>query len=123
MSVKFNSFLRDIEKDLKKSEKKLLSKAASHLKKKMKDKARVFFKKQTGNLLKGIRSASDGQHRAIVGAGRPARQAHLLEFGTVDRTVKKNGRFAGHVSPKPFIGPTFEEEAGAVEKIMSEPWL
>lgn len=131
------SFISSVIKDLDKAQEKLLDKAAAHVRKKMKEKVsqRHTSKagdppgRQTGDLIKGIKFIREGSDKRLVGVGRPASHAHLLEFGTVPRTVKnyqgkKGVRVAvGRVLPRPFMQPTFEEEKGTVEKILSETWV
>lgn len=130
MGSKFTSYLKSIESDLRKSQKRALKRAALHLKKKVREKLRNVSPsapgqppgKVSGDLLKGIgtKSLKDSE---LIGAGPPAQHAHLLEFGTKDRTVKKSGKMVGHVKPRPFLGPTFEAEAENVKEILSEKWL
>jgi HK97 gp10 family phage protein len=139
MNVRLESYIKDVISDIDKSEKKVRSKAAQYLVKKMKEKVNdQYFKgyhsipgeppgKMTGNLQKGIGSKDiDSEHKTLVGVGPPAHHAHLLEFGTVERyTPVKNGkpRRSGRVAPRPFVFPTFQEEAENVGKILSERWL
>jgi hypothetical protein len=85
--------------------------------------------KRSGNLVKGILYVNDDKHHeSKVGVGPPAHHAHLMEFGTQNRTVlnyrgvKGKQKNVGRVLPHPFVQPTFEEEAGAVKEILSERW-
>jgi HK97 gp10 family phage protein len=122
-SAKFTSYLKSIEKDLVKAEYEVLKKASMHVRKKIAEKAKSMFRKQSGNLTKGIMWDRRGQHSTLVGVGSPAQHAHLLELGTVERKQKKSGRRVGKVTARPFILPTFEEELAAVKEILSEKWL
>jgi HK97 gp10 family phage protein len=138
--IKMNgrSFINSVIRDMEKAEEKLLDKAAAYLRDKLK--AKVKNKgvsvpgnppgKQSGDLIKGIKfvRADSGASR-LVGFGKPASHAHLLEFGTGPRVVKN---FRGHkgvtkdvgpMAPRPFMVPTFEEEAQNVENILSENWI
>jgi hypothetical protein len=82
--------------------------------------------KVTGDLSRGIGYKNLNQ-LTLVGYGPPAHHGHLMEFGTKDRQTKtgpgSGPRGSGHVEPRPLIFPTFEEEAGAVEDIMSKQWM
>lgn len=146
-SVKFTSYLESIEKDLAKSELRLLKKAASYVAKKMREKAKSLFPQRTGHLVKGIGYKQPENHSTLVGVGPPAQHAHLLEFGTKNRTIRNRGLFqiasdvasrkailkgkkkgaerkisAGKVTPKPFILPTLMQEESQVREILSERW-
>jgi hypothetical protein len=139
MNVRLESYIREVIRDIDKAEKRVRTKAAQHLFKKMKEKVNdQYFKgyhsipgeppgKMTGNLQKGIGAKDiDSQYKTLVGVGPPAHHAHLLEFGTVERyTPVKNGktRRSGRVAPRPFVFPTIVEEAENVGKILSERWL
>lgn len=125
MSLKFDHKIFD---DLDKAEKKRLSTAARYVVKKVKENVRRTWKKQSGNLLKGVVN-KPLQHAQLVGYGPPAYHAHMLELGTVKRTVKnymgKKGVAVsvGHIKPKPVLFPTFEQEAGEVENILAKAWV
>lgn len=136
----FSSFYSEIEKvikDIEKGEFNARKRAAQHLRKKMRQKVSSKTKsasgnppgRGTGNLRKGIIYVN-GKERTKVGVGPPAQHAHLLEFGTEERYVKKiNGKklskpkYVGRVLPRPFVFPTFDEERTTVERIMSETWI
>lgn len=139
--MKSYSIIPNILKDLEASQEKLLDRAAMHMKKAIREKIKN--KKisnpgdppgrSSGDLLKGVTIGKRGKDvnssYRVVGMGPPAHHAHLLEFGTVPRTVKnymgKKGKAvsSGRVLPRPFMRPTFEEEAENVENILSKPWL
>lgn len=129
------SKINQVMGQLEKGQEKQLDRAATYLRNKIRDKVSKKIKSkpsdppglQTGNLKKGIKFVREPGRR-LVGVGKPASHAHLLEFGTGPRFVKnyrgKGGTvFVGAISPRPFIVPTFEEEKDATEKILSEPWL
>lgn len=130
-------FIAQIINDLEKAQGKALDKAAAYLRGKLKDKVRNKGVsspgnppgQQSGDLIKGIKFVRDGDDKRLVGFGPPAYHAHLLEFGTGPRIVKN---YRGHkgvtkdvgaMAPRPFMIPTFEEESGAVEQILSENWI
>jgi len=133
----FKSFVNDVMKDIKKAEKKALRNAAVHVKKKIKQKLKGVAGRSlpgqvpghiSGDLIKGVQFAFKDPNtfrkttdEVFVGVGPPAYHAHLLEFGTRRRTTKK-GANKGQVLPRPFIIPTFQEEAQAVINIISERW-
>lgn len=123
--TKYQSFVKDVFSDIVKIEKNTLKEAAQHVRKKMRKKVSKKGKsfpgmppgKNTGNLRKGIKYAIRDRDSALIGLGPPAQHGHLLEFGTSVRYTK-NGVSKGQVLPRPFVRPTFEEEADAVNKIM-----
>ena len=127
---KFTSFIKEVNKDLLKAEKRQIKKAAKHLVSKMKKKVNMRGhsqpgqapSKRGGNLKKGIGYKIIGNDLVLVGYGPPAQHAHLMELGTKDRQTK-TGKNTGKVSKRPVLIPTFEEEAGPVEKILSEKWV
>ena len=119
--------------------------AARYVRKKIVESAKRNYPKVTGDLYKGVaaegrkgdirhfnvRSGKEtsGNAYAIVGMTAPAHHAHLLEFGTKPRRVRNAfGRKGvemdvGKVTAKPFVEPVFEQEAGAVEQILSGTWV
>ena len=125
MKVAYNSYMKEIMADIKKSEKKYLTEAAKHVQKKMKEKVGKKLKSRagappgvrSGKLKKGIKYLVQ-DNSALVGLGPPAHHGHLLEFGTVSRTTKK-GANKGMVAARPFLRPTFEEESDAVRNILT----
>jgi HK97 gp10 family phage protein len=120
--IKLTSYVDSVVVDIKKAEKKALTKAAAHIVKSVKAKiGEVGIKKHTGNLKKGVGS-NVFQNNAVIGFGPPAHHAHLLEFGTKQRQTK-TGKVTGHIRPTPILAPVFEEEAGAVKEILEDRWL
>ena len=131
------SFIKEVIRDLEESQSKALDKAAAYLRDKLKAKVRNKGVskpgsppgKQTGSLIKGIKFVRQDAISRLVGFGKPASYAHLLEFGTGPRIVKnyrgKKGvtKDVGPMAPRPFMVPTFEEEAENVDNILSEKWL
>lgn len=103
--------------------------AARHVRKALVESARATFPRVSGDLAKGWGVRRVAQARVLVGATNPAQHAHLLEFGTKERTVqnafgRKGARMnVGRVKAKPFVEPTFEREASAVEDILNNPWI
>jgi len=120
--------LQSIISDLDKAEGTRLIQAAKYIKTKLKENVRKVHHKITGNLEKGI-DYQALEHSVLVGYGPPAYYAHMLEFGTVRRTVKNYLGApgvevkVGYIKPTPVIFPTFDQESGAVEEILSKPWL
>lgn len=130
--ISFKSFAKQIERDLKKGRREKLKKAGQHVQKAIKEKVKTKRISQpgeppgrfSGNLYKGIGyQVKPEDEEVLVGARPPAYHAHLLEFGTEQRTVEKTGKDAGKVEARPFIFPTFEEEKEEVKRILSEEWL
>ena len=131
-SFSYKSYTDSVLKDMDKAENAARVKAARHIADKMKEKLSVKHVslpgqapgKQSGDLVKGITTDNMKAHRkTLVGVKAPAHHAHLMEFGTAERIVKKTGRKVGRVLPRPFLGPTFEEEADTVREILSEAWV
>ena len=133
MAIRYQSFVKDIIRDLGKEESKVLVAASKHVQKKMRAKVSNKNRSLPGqppglnskNLRKGIRFEIEKSYagkRAFVGIGSPAQHAHLLEFGTKERKTK-DGKNKGRVLPRPFVFKTFDEEQNEIQRIMSEPWL
>ena len=141
---KYVSYVDDIMTQMEKSEFKLRKKAARHVRNKMRRKVNGMGEsspgqppsKLSGNLRKGVKD-SNGREASFVGAMSPAFHGHLVEFGHIMKPRKRDvvtgtnkyGPNKGkakvvHVRPRPFVYPTFNEEAGAVADIMaSVPWV
>ena len=118
--MKFNSYIKEINKELEKVERRQRGKAVKLLKKKLKQKATERFGSDS-DITKGIGHISD-KYESRVGVGPKAYAAHLIEFGT-DSRFTKGGRSTGHIQAKPFVFPTFEENTQAVINIMQEVWF
>jgi HK97 gp10 family phage protein len=131
------SYIKSVIADLEKAQEKVLDKAAAYLWGKLKDKVSKKGPSMPGeppgyqdkNLLKGIKFVRNGEGSRLVGVGPPASHAHLLEFGTGPRIVKN---YMGHpgvtkdvrpLKARPFMAPTFAEEANNVADIISEKWI
>jgi len=142
--VKFTSYLQSIEKDLSAARNRVLTECGKMNAQKMKEKAKPLFQKKSGNLLKGLTYQFEkGGNSIVVGAGTPAYHAHLLEFGTIERTQKKQGKFqiasiistkkgiyrrpvggkVGKITAKPFILPTLQENINESMSILSQRWI
>lgn len=129
--VVFKSWLKEVEKDINKSKRTKLGKAARHLVAVAKRKIRTRGVSAPGsppgrgpnrNLIKGIGYKLINNDLVIVGAARPGYHFHLLELGTKAR-FKKDGKSTGKIEERPFLKPTFKEEADRVETILSQEWL
>lgn len=112
-TVQFSSSIEQVFKEMQGVEKRRRSRAASHIRSKIRKKAKAM--KKTGNLAKGT-YALNKQDYSFIGIRAPGHQAYLLEFG-------HRARDGSTVAAHPIVYPTFAEEAAAVEKIMSEEWL
>jgi len=87
--------------------------------------------KFTGNLAKSLGSvnvktgegAKASEVKVRIGARRGGKfkgfHAHLLEFGTKERIVKKTGKRVGRGPKKPFLGPALREQANKQRKILT----
>lgn len=85
--------------------------------------------RDSGDLRRGIGAVHE-KDLSKIGAGPPAYHAHWFEFGTKARWVlTRNGKrlskpiYVGRILPRPFVFPTFDEEADTVESIMYESWF
>lgn len=109
--VSVESEIKRFISDFEKHSRRVRIKAANHIKRKIKRKANKM--KKSGNLEAGVYSLHQ-EDASFVGLRAPAHHAYLIEFGHVAR----DGSF---VMPYPIVYPTFHEEDGEVERIMSEP--
>jgi HK97 gp10 family phage protein len=115
MTIRFDNFFGEVEERIKKAKRKAESKAVGFMASKIKETAPVG---ETGNLKKSVRvkKAKGGGYQ--VGMSRPkGSHAHLVEYGH-DMIV--NGVKVGTVPPHPFFRPTWDANAGEVEKIMKD---
>jgi len=112
------SLLRKIEKEIVAGEKKQRTKSAKLIKEKIKEKALAM--KVTGNLARGVYMIN-GKNKSFVGIKAPGFHNYLIEFGHF-AGKKENGKDRKFVPAHPIVYPTFEEQADAVKKIMSESW-
>lgn len=110
----------DVQKEIDKTEKKKRAKATKHVAKVLKQNASSKFGTDS-NITKGIGHINE-KFESKVGVGPPAYHAHLVEFGT-DSRYTKGGKPTGYIKADPFMIPTFEEEAAAVERILYEEWI
>lgn len=130
-AFKFESYLKEVQRNVQKGYESDLREAADHMKKAL----RAKLKKMSGpskegepphlhtqNLKRGIASKLNKggswlTGSVYVGFRAPAHHAHLLEFGTRERR-RADGKPTGRVRKRPFFGVTFEEEAAEIARIM-----
>jgi hypothetical protein len=126
-AFKMESYFKEVFADIEKGARMQRQKAATHVKGKIKAKATAI--KDTGELAK---SAYVKHLKYTSYAGLRAPHAFLVEFGSTKsnpRMTKGEGkkrkkiRSTGFLPANPIVYPTFAEEAGTVERIMSEPWV
>lgn len=139
------NIISKVADDIEREGSKRVMQAARYVRGKIVQSARANYPKRSGDLFKGVAAEGRGEqlhgfgiiagHRskvstyAVVGMTAPAYHAHLLEFGTKQRTVKNAFGHkgvtmnVGRVKAKPFVEPVFENEAGAVEQILSGTWV
>ena len=123
-SLKFESFMGDIDKELQRISRKRRTEAAAHVKKKLKQKTTQRFGAGSG-ITEGVGS-KHMKSVSLVGIGPPGQHAHLIEFGTDDRyhlSGKRKGRYTGHINADPFVEPVYRAEASTVRKIMTKEWF
>ena len=117
----FQSYLKDVEKEILKADKELRSKAAdvviAELRNLLNNPTGDVPKTVTGNLKKGIAKKTQ-QYSTIVGFKTPAHHAALVEFG---HEIHSHGKSTGkRVKPHPFLKPAFKNTESRVIKILSE---
>jgi len=118
--MKFTSYLKDVEKEMQKAEKRQRAKAAKYLDEKLTETATARFGSDS-DITQGIAHRND-KYQSKVGVGPKAYAAHLIEFGT-DSRFTKLGKSTGHITANPFVFPTFDNESDAVMSIMQEAWF
>jgi HK97 gp10 family phage protein len=117
----FQSYLKDVEKQILKADKELRSKAAdvviAEMKSLLNNPSGDLPKTVTGNLKKGIAKKGQ-QYSTIVGFKAPAFHAALVEFG---HDVVSHGKSTGkRAKPHPILKPAFKNTESQVIKILSE---
>lgn len=123
----FKSFIKEVEKDLKKAERKKLRAAGEILKKRVRTRIKITGLKKTGNLLKGV-SSDLYQHRVLVGMRPPAFHALIVELGHEQILTKKQqgpikeGKKT-KVKGKPYFLPAFRDKEEAIKSKIREYWL
>lgn len=126
MKMKFISNFNSVTKKIENTERKVRKKASSYLKKKLKQKVKK--KYGNGNLYKGVYK-KDLINISLIGFGPPAHHAHLIEFGTDARFIKKyHGKpgvkvSSGRMIADPILETVFEEENIKIEEILSKRWF
>jgi HK97 gp10 family phage protein len=140
-SFNLKSSINSVIRALDKAESRVLDKAATHLRTKLKEEVGkkvgtypyVSYPgeapaKQTGKLQRGIAFTREPGKR-FIGFRAPASHAHLLEFGTGPRIVKnymgKKGvsKDVGPMAARSFFLPTFDREEEVIKDIIAEKWL
>ena len=119
-TLKYESFLGDIDKEINAIARKRRIIAGNHVKKKLRQVASQKFG-ASSNITKGIGS-KQLKTSSVVGVGPPAQAAHLIEFGTDERYQRK-GKYTGRIKKDPFVFPVYIAEAPEVERILSEEWF
>lgn len=116
MKLDFNSFAKNIEKDMDRRTTKALGEAASFIHGKIKEATPVG---ETGNLKRSLKKQK--WKRSIgVGFTKPdGSHAHLVEYG---HDLVKNGVKVGHVEAHPFFAPTWEANAPELKKKIKEAY-
>ena len=123
MVMSMQSFVKDINREIYTHDKELRTKAARYMQTKIIRKLRSapaesvaggVPAKQTGNLIKGVRTRNK---RTFSEVGVRAPHAHLVEYG---HDVIRNGVKIGEAAPRPFVKPTWDEERSNVINILSE---
>lgn len=117
--ITLKSYFGKVQKELDKSERKVRTKAARHVTKVLKSKAKTRYGKDS-NYYKGI-GYKNYKDVTKVGVGPPAFHAHLIEFGT-DPRYTTAGKSTGKMPEAPLIIPTFEAEKEAVANILITEW-
>jgi len=123
MANKFTmkSFVKDVEKQLSKDERRVISKASGIFQRELRSTIKEKGLVDTGNLLKGV-SRDTYQHSALVGMSAPGQHAYIVEYGTLERRKKKNGAYSGVRPATPFFLPAYRAAEPAMIKALSEEW-
>ena len=119
-TLRYESFLGDIDKEINAIARKKRIKAGNHVKEKLRQAATQKFGADS-NIVEGIGS-KQLKTTSIVGVGPPAQAAHLIEFGTDERYQRK-GKYTGKIKKDPFVFPVYIAETPEVERILSEEWF
>lgn len=112
--VTVNSFIKEVERDIAAEDKRLRNEAGLHVMRAIERKINKIGPSipgeppgmVTGALKKGL-AVKSGRSTTLVGIKNPGYYARMLEFGT------------SKMAARPFLFPTFAEEAGAVKRILS----
>ena len=126
-SFSYTSYTDKIMRDIRKVEKTRIREAGIHVRRKMRDKARQKRVsspgdppgRRSGKFFKSIRMSTK-QSESFVGSTSPL--VHLLEQGTKERHTK-SGKYAGSMSARPIVLPTFIEELDEIQTILGTRWL
>lgn len=116
--ITLTSYFKEVQKELERSDRESRTKAAKHVLKVLRRKAKARYGK--GNYYKGLRYKHENDITKI-GAGPPAYHAHLIEFGT-DPRFKESGKPTGKMPANPLIIPTLDEETETVGNILVTEW-
>jgi len=127
MAFRYRSIVQSVQKDIKDTGAVRVRRAALHVRKKLRAKARSKRVSSPGNppgrlsgrFYRSIKVAHFA-NESFIGSRSPV--AHLLEFGTQERETKA-GRYSGRMAPRPLWIPTFREEADTVAAILSDRWF
>jgi HK97 gp10 family phage protein len=116
--VEFTSMLKDVERNIKKENKRLLRKAADVVYKEAKSilnhPTGDTPQELTGNLKRGMKKVVKGNYAKV---GNVAPHAWLVEHG---HDVIRNRIKVGEARPKPFLSKAFENTKDKVKEILSE---
>ena len=115
-TVKLDSILTTIGKEIDREERKLRRLATMHIKAGIKEKARGV--KIKGDLLKGVYHRH-GAEVSFAGIHSPGRHNFLVEYGHF--TGKPGSTDRKFVKPNPIVNSAFEERSPHAIQIMSEP--
>lgn len=121
----FSSNIDKINKEIAKGERRNRLKATRHMVSALKKRVKKEYGE--GNLYEGI-GLVHYKDLSKFGFKRPAQHAHLIEFGTDERFVKKwlktnMPHAVGYMKKNPIFKETVLKEQGAVKAILSQPWV
>ena len=120
----YKSFMKEIERDLAKGERRVIRKAASKVKSKIRSNIKALGLVDKGDLLKGVKD-DIYQHTMLIGMAPPAFDALMVEIGSYKsgERISKSGKSSGIMPATPFLLPAFRSTVGDVQNILSENWL
>ena len=120
-SFTYNSSIEAEIKKLFKDERKVLRSAGNIAKKAVESSIASKGLVDSGNLLKGVK-VEVYNTQVLVGVTAPGFHAAIVEYGTEEERVGKDGQSSGRMPATPFMLPAFRSSTASVQKKLSEEW-
>ena len=119
MKTSFKSYVKAINKELENIKDENIVSSCKYIAGKLRQKIKNENLVESGNLLKGVKYSVSGDI-GMVGYGKPAYHAHLIEFGTIFRKRKSDGVYTGRTKANPILQKTFLEENEYIQRRIAE---